>query len=67
MGNLQSRNPQAYSQINSAMQGGANPQSFLQQMMKNNNITPEQMQNVLNQASNLGVPKEVLQQVQNIK
>lgn len=66
MGNLRSRNPQAFSQINSAMQSGANPQNFLQQMMKNGNVTSEQMSNVINQAKQMGVPDNVLQQVQNI-
>jgi cytochrome c553 len=64
MGKLQGKNPQAYQQINSAMQCGTNPQQFMQQVM--GNVNPQQMQNILSQAKNLGVPDDVLQQVQNI-
>lgn len=66
MQNLQTRNPQAFNQINNAMNSGSNPQEFMQQMMKNGNISPEQMSGVLNQAKQMGVPENVLQQVQNI-
>jgi cytochrome c553 len=64
MGKLQGKNPQAYQQISNAMQNGANPQQFMQQFM--GNTSPQQMQNILNQARQLGVPNNVLQQVQNI-
>jgi hypothetical protein len=46
------------------MQCGTNPQQFMQQVM--GNVNPQQMQNILSQAKNLGVPDDVLQQVQNI-
>ena len=65
MHQLQARNPQAFQMINQARNSGTNPQEFIKQMM--NGVTPEQMQNVLTQASNLGVPKEVLNQIQNMK
>lgn len=66
MRNLQGRNPQAFNQVNSAMQNGAKPQDFLQQMMKNGNITPEQMSSVLNQGKQMGIPDNVLREVQNM-
>jgi hypothetical protein len=46
------------------MQVGANPQQFMQQVM--GNVNPQQMQNILSQAKQLGVPDNVLQQVQNM-
>jgi hypothetical protein len=36
----------------------------MQQVM--GNVNPQQMQNILSQAKNLGVPDDVLQQVQNM-
>lgn len=65
MGQLQSRNPQMASQIQQAMNNGINPQMLMKQMMGNMNNT--QMQNVLNQAKQMGVPDNVLNQIQNIK
>lgn len=64
MSQLQAKNPQAFQIINNAKNSGTNPQEFMKQMM--NGVSPEQMQNVLTQAKNMGVPDEVLKQVQNI-
>ena len=65
MHQLQARNPQAFQMINQARNSGTNPQEFIKQMM--NGVTPEQMQNVLTQAKNMGVPDEILNRVQNMK
>lgn len=65
MGNLQSRNPQLANQINNAMQSGADPRQFMKQFVGNTN--PQQMQQVLQQARQFGVPNEILNQVQNSK
>ncbi len=65
MGQLQSRNPQMANQIQQAMNNGTNPQMLMKQMMGNMNNT--QMQNVLNQAKQMGVPDNVLNQIQNMK
>lgn len=65
MGNLQNKNPQAYQKISNAMKNGVNPQEFMKQVM--GGTTPQQMQNVLTQAKQMGVPDEVLSQVQNMK
>lgn len=62
---LQARNPQGYQIINSAMQSGGNPQALLQQMFTSSN--PMQRQNILNQAKSLGVPDNILGQIQNMK
>lgn len=65
MGQLQSRNPQMASQISQAMQSGTNPQSLMKQMMSN--MDNNQIQNALNQAKQIGVPDNILKQMQNIK
>ena len=64
MNQLQTRNPKMASEIKQAMESGVNSQDFMKQMM--NGATPEQMQNVLTQAKNMGVPPEILNQVQNM-
>lgn len=65
MGQLQTRNPQMASQISQAMQSGVNPQSLMKQMMGNMNNA--QIQNVMTQAKQFGVPDNILNQMQNIK
>ena len=64
MNQLQSRNPQGYNMINQAMNSGGNPQAILQQMM--GNASPQQVQNVLAQAKQYGVPDTILSQIQNM-
>ena len=65
MSQLKARNPQMYQTINQARNSGANPQDFVKQMTQN--ATPEQMQGVLTQAQQFGVPRDILAQVQNNK
>ncbi len=65
LGQLQTKNPQMASQISNAMQNGANPQILMKQMM--GNVDNNQMQSVLSQARNLGVPDNILQQIQNAR
>lgn len=65
MGQLQSRNPQMASQINQAMNSGANPKNLIKQMM--GNVDNSQMQSILNQAKQFGCPDNILNQIQNIK
>ena len=65
LGQLQTKNPQMASQISNAMQNGANPQDLMKQMM--GNADNNQMQSVLSQARNLGVPDNILQQIQNTR
>lgn len=64
MNQLRARNPQMFQMINQAKNSGANPKDFMKQVM--NGATPEQMQNVLTQAKNMGAPDEVLNQIQNM-
>lgn len=65
MGQLQTRNPQMASQINQAMNNNANPRNLIKQMIGNSNN--DEIQQVLTQAKNFGVPDNILQQIQNIK
>ena len=65
MGQLQSKNPQMFQMINQVMQKGSNPQDILKQMIGKS--SPEQMQQVLTQAKGMGVPDDILSQIQNFK
>lgn len=65
MSRLQNKNPQAYQFVNQAMNNGGNPNAVLNQMMKN--CTPEQKQQLIQQAKNYGVPESALKQIQNMK
>lgn len=62
---LQTKNPQMFNMINQARNSGTDPQAMLKQMIGNSN--PEQMQNVINQAKQMGVPDNILSQIQNMK
>lgn len=65
MSRLQTQNPQGYKIISEAMQNNGNPQAMLQQMMSN--ATPEQRQNLFQQAKGYGVPNDILSKIQNMK
>lgn len=65
MQQVQSQNPQAFQVVNQAINSGANPMQFMKQFI--GNISPQQMQDIMTQAKQFGVPDEVLQQIQNIK
>ena len=51
--------------VSEAMRNNGNPEGMLRQMMSN--ATPEQRQNLFNQAKGYGVPEDVLSKVQNMK
>lgn len=65
LGQLQARNLQMASQINQAMQNGANPKNLIKQMLGNCNNG--QIQQVMTQAKQFGCPDDVLNQLQNLK
>lgn len=65
MSQLKSRNPEMYRSISQAMENGVDPQQFMKQISQN--ATPEQMQEVLVKSKQLGVPENILSQIQNIK
>lgn len=62
---LRMQNPQMYQQLNNLKNNGANPQALIQQMMAQTN--PQQIQRILGQAKMLGVPDDVLAQIQNMQ
>lgn len=65
MQQIQSQNPQAFQIVNQAINSGANPMQLMKQIM--GNVSPQQMQDIMTQAKQFGVPNEILQQIQNIK
>ena len=65
MNQLQGRNPKSYNMVSQMMRNGVNPQSMLKQMM--GNVNPNQMQQIFTQAKSLGVPDNILSQIQNFK
>lgn len=54
-----------YQQLSQLKNSGANPQILIQQMVSKTNS--QQMQEILSQAKNLGVPDNILAQIQNMK
>lgn len=50
--------------LNQMMSSGGNPQQLLKQIM--GNVNPQQMQQIMSQAKQYGVPDDVLTQIQNI-
>ena len=62
---VRSRNPQMFQAINQARTSGADPQALLKQMIGNANS--QQIESVMQQAKQLGVPDDVLSQMQNFK
>lgn len=65
MQQIQSQNPQGFQILNQAMNNGTNPMQLIKQVMSN--VSSQQMQDIMTQAKQLGVPDEILQQMQNIK
>lgn len=65
MQQLQTKNPQMANQIQQAMSSGTNPQALMKQMM--GNMDNNQIQQVMGQAKQFGVPDNILNQMQNIK
>ena len=65
MQQVQNQNPQAFQMVNQAINSGANPMQFMKQVM--GNVSPQQMQDIMTQAKQFGVPDQVLQQIQNMK
>ena len=59
---MKNKNPQMYALINQASQNNANPMDLFKQITSN--YTPEQMQNLYSRAENMGVPKDVLENIQ---
>lgn len=52
-------------EINAMLSGDKNPQDLVKKAMEG--FTPYQKQNVLNMARNIGVPDNIIEEVQNMK
>ncbi len=65
MKQLQNSNPQMAGEIKGLLDGTKNPQDIVKQVISG--FSPYQKQNVLNQARSMGVPTEIIEQVQNMK
>lgn len=65
MTQLQNNNPQMASEIKGLLGGTKNPQDIVKQVISG--FSPYQKQNVLNQARSMGIPAEIIEQVQNMK
>ena len=65
MQRLQSSNPQGYQMVSQLMQNNGNPEGALKQMLSQ--MSPEQKQNILNQAKSYNCPNEILSKIQNMK
>ncbi len=65
MTQLQTNNPQMASEIKGLLEGNKNPQDIVKQVISG--FSPYQMQNVLNQARSMGVPTNIIEQVQKMK
>lgn len=62
---FQNNNPQMASEIKGLLDGTKNPQDIVKQIISG--FSPYQKQNVLNQARSMGIPAEIIEQVQNMK
>lgn len=51
--------------LNQMMNSGGNPEQLLKQII--GNVNPQQMQQIMSQAKQYGVPDNVLSKIQNIK
>lgn len=65
MNQLQAKNPQGFQVLNQMMNNGGNPKQILQQMMGNTNS--QQLQGIMQQAKQFGVPDNILSQLQNMQ
>lgn len=61
---LQKTNPQMANEINNIIEGKSEPQNVVKHIMSG--LSPYQKQDVLNQARSLGVPVNVIEEVQNM-
>ena len=65
MTQLQNNNPQMASEIKGLLDGTKNPQDIVKQVISG--FSHYQKQNVLNQARSMGIPADIIEQVQNMK
>ena len=64
MNQLQAKNPQGFQMVNQMMNSGGNPQQLLHQLVGKS--SPQQLQGIMQQAKQFGVPDNILSQLQNM-
>ena len=64
MNQLQAKNPQGFQMVNQMMNSGGNPQQLLHQLVGKS--SPQQLQGIMQQAKQFGVPDDILSQLQNM-
>lgn len=60
MGRLQQVNPAGYNFLAEAMKSNKNPEQVLNELIKNNQVTPVQLNQVKEQAAKYGAPQDIL-------
>lgn len=65
MNQFQQKNPQGFQAINQMIRSGANPNGILKQMMGQANN--QDIQNIFGQARQMGVPDNILKNLQNMR
>ena len=60
MGKLKQSNPEAYNMINTAMKSGKNPETFMHELIKERNLSPEQIARIKENARSYGAPEDIL-------
>ena len=63
MNQLKAKNPQMFQIVNQARNSNGNPMDLFKQVT--NGYSPEQMNNLFARAKQMGVPDDVLKQLQN--
>ena len=63
MNQIRVRNPQAFQFLEQAQKNQSNPMDILKQIT--NGYSPEQMSGLLGKAKQMGVPDNILEQIQN--
>lgn len=62
---MRAKDPEGYQAILDAQAKGVSPQQMVKEMMQK--VSPEQTSQIMSQAKSLGVPDNIIQQIQNFK
>jgi len=65
LGELKGKNANGFKLVSDFMRNGGNPNAILKQIL--GNVSPEQKQQILNQAKGYGCPDKILSHLQNMK
>lgn len=63
MGKLKQSNPEAYNMINTAMKSGKDPEKFMNELIRERNISPEQLARIKENARSYGAPEDILKKL----